>query len=300
MKNLPFDKPGKFWKTNLHSHSTRSDGKLTPGELTSIYRDKGYHAIALTDHFMERYGFPIVDTTEYRSDDFTTLIGAELHGPGLMLGPWHILAVGLPFDFVPAGPEESGVDVARRASEAGAFVAIAHPAWYSLMWEKARELDFADAVEVFNYTCHLDNDRGDSWYLMEHLLMTGYRKFAVATDDTHNDLRPDTFGGWTMVRSESLDPDSLLAALKSGHFYSSTGADLHDITLDGAKLRVACTPASAIHITGPGALHRTAAGNGLTDAEFPIEPFAEHYCRITVVGQDGGRAWSNPIFFDRG
>jgi hypothetical protein len=61
---------------------------------------------------------------------------------------------------------------------------------------------------------------------------------------------------------------------------------------------VACSPASAIHVTGPGALHRTAAGSGLIEAEFPIEPFAEHYCRITVVGQDGGRAWSNPIFFD--
>ena len=96
MKNLPFDRPGQFWKTNLHAHTTRSDGKLTPTELTTLYRDQGYHALAITDHFMERFGFPIVDTSAHRTDGFTTLLGAELHGPGLMFGDWHILAVGLP------------------------------------------------------------------------------------------------------------------------------------------------------------------------------------------------------------
>ncbi|MDQ3654049.1 MAG: phosphotransferase [Chloroflexota bacterium] len=252
----------------------------------------------MTDHFMERYGFPIVDTTSHRSENFTTLIGAELHGPGLMRGPWHILAVGLPFDFAPAGGDESGPDVARRASEAGAFVVIAHPAWYTLMYEKAKELDFADAIEVFNFTCLLDNDRGESWYLADQFLMTGRRPFAIATDDTHNSARPDTFGGWTMVRSESLDPDSLLAALRAGHFYASTGPELHDITVDSDKVRVSCSEASAVFITGPGSLHRTAVGDRLTGAEFPLEPFATSYCRVTIQGADGGRAWSNPIFFE--
>lgn len=298
MKHLPFDKPGQFWKANLHSHTTRSDGKLTPTELCAIYRDHGYHALAITDHFMEQFGFPIVDTIGQRTDSFTTLLGAELHGPGLMLGAWHILAVGLPPDFAPAEEGESGPEVARRASDAGAFVAIAHPAWYSLFFEKAMEVDFADAVEVFNTTCLYDNDRGESWYLADQFLMTGRRPFAIATDDAHCSIRPDTFGGWTMIKSESLDPDTLLAALKAGSFYSSTGPDIHNISLEGEKLIVECSPASTVFATGAGALHRDVGGQRITRAEFDVEPFTKSYARITVLGADGGKAWSNPIFFD--
>ena len=48
---------------------------------------------------------------------------------------WHILAVGLPLDFAPTHTpqftpipdQETGPEVARRAHDAGAFVAVAHP-----------------------------------------------------------------------------------------------------------------------------------------------------------------------------
>lgn len=294
----PFDKSGRFYKTNLHSHTTRSDGKLTPAELTTIYREQRYHALAVTDHFLERYGFPIVDTEQYRTPEFTTILGAELHGPGLMLGDWHILAVGLPKDFAPTSSGEPGVDVARRASEAGAFVAIAHPAWYSLMFEKAKELDFADAIEIFNTTCHYDNDRAESWYLADQFLMTGRKTFAIATDDAHCSVRPDTFGGWTMIKSESLEPESLLAALKAGQFYASTGPDLHNVAIEGDKIVVESSPVSVIFATGAGALHRDQTGNGITRAEFELEPFLKSYARITVIDANGKKAWSNPIFFN--
>ena len=47
---------------------------------------------------------------------------------------------------------------------------------------------------------------------------------AVAGDDAHfhnGDL--DAFGGYVMVKSETLEPESLLGALKAGEFYSSSG-----------------------------------------------------------------------------
>jgi len=298
VKNLPFDKPGQFWKANRHTHTTRSDGKLTPTELATAYREAGYHVLAITDHFMERFGFPIVDSVPFRTEGFTTLLGAELHGPGLMLGPWHILAVGLPADFAHAPAEETGPEIARRAMDAGAFVAIAHPAWYSLFYEKAKEIDFADAIEVWNTTCHYDNDRGESWYLADQFLMTGRRPFAIATDDAHCAARPDTFGGWTMIRSESLDPESILAALKSGTFYASTGPNIHDIRLDGDQIVVECDPVDVVFATGAGALHRDITAPGTTTAAFEIAPFRESYMRITIIDANGGKAWSNPIFFD--
>ena len=35
----------------------------------------------------------------------------------------------------------------------------------------------------------------------------------------------DAFGGYVLVKSESLEPESLLGALKAGEFYSTQGPD---------------------------------------------------------------------------
>jgi hypothetical protein len=140
VRNLPFDKPGRFYRGNLHAHSSDSDGTRLPEELARLYREAGYDFLAITDHFRERYGFPVTDTRPYRREGFTTLLGAELHAPETGLSvDWHILAVGLPPDFPPRGPSEGGPDLARRAVEAGAFVGIAHPAWYGLTPPRRRE-----------------------------------------------------------------------------------------------------------------------------------------------------------------
>lgn len=42
-------------KGALHTHTTKSDGKLTPPELLRVYRDLGFDFVALTDHdFLKR------------------------------------------------------------------------------------------------------------------------------------------------------------------------------------------------------------------------------------------------------
>ncbi len=121
MSIAPFSLPGRFHRGNLHTHSTLSDGVFTPDRVCSIYRDAGYDFLALTDHFMEEYRFRIADTREYRTDAFTTIIGAELHTGHTELGHlWHILAVGLPLDFAPYHSDETGSQIAARALQAGA------------------------------------------------------------------------------------------------------------------------------------------------------------------------------------
>src|SRR5580658_9209288 len=98
----PFSTPGRFWRGNLHTHSTLSDGGLAPEAVIAAYRRVGYDFLQLSEHFVENFGWPIADTRALRANDFTTLIGAELHAMGTSVGElWHILAVGLPFDFTP-------------------------------------------------------------------------------------------------------------------------------------------------------------------------------------------------------
>jgi len=299
VQTLPFDKPGRFWKGNLHTHSTKSDGKLTPSEVIAAYRGHGYDFLALTDHFMERFGFPIVDTTAFRDETFTTIIGAEIHGPVLQNGErWHLLAVGLPLDFSQPSDEETGPEIARRAAAAGAYVAIAHPAWYMLTLEDALTIDAAHAVEIYNHTSTHHNDRGESAYLSDQLSQLGKRLHNLAVDDAHFNTRPDAFGGWVHVKSESLDPDSLLESLKAGHFYSSQGPELLDVSVEGEEIRVRCSPVNAIFASGRGPLGRHQRGPGITEATFPLEPFANSFVRITVVDSAGKKAWSNPIWHE--
>lgn len=296
---MPFDQPGQFYKGNLHTHSTESDGILSPETVCSRYKEAGYDFIALTDHFLKQYKYPMTDTTFYRDSDFTTLIGAELHAGRTELDQmWHILAVGLPLDFAPPSDDETGPQIAARAMDAGAYVAAAHPAWYSLTENDIRSLGDIHAIEVFNGTSVNHNDRAESWHITDTLLGQGHRYTACATDDAH--FMPDRLDfmlGWVWVKSQSLDPDALLNALKQGHYYSSTGPMLHHIERVGDGLYVRCSPADRIFVTGKASTAISEPGGGLlTEAEFSLKKFRSPYCRVTVRDGYGRRAWSNPIW----
>jgi hypothetical protein len=269
--------------------------------VVEAYQQQGYDFLALTDHFLDSFGFPITDTRALRSPDFTTLLGAELHAPRTELGmPWHIIAVGLPLDFAPPAADETGPALASRAAASGAFVGLAHPAWYTLTPNDARSVAAADAIEIYNAGTAQWNDRGDAWYLCDLLLASGRRLNAYAADDAHFlSTRPTAFVAWVQVRAASLTPEALLAALKVGEYYSSQGPELHDVAIVGGEITIACSPAQAIILAGPRAHARSQRGDGVTSATFSLDGFTDSYCRITVIDQHGRRAWSNPIWLDR-
>lgn len=299
VKSLPFGRPGRFYRGNLHTHSTRSDGKREVADVVGLYKTQGYDFLALTDHFLERYSFPITDTRAFQSSTFTTLIGAEIHAPRTEVGEiWHMVAVGLPLDFAPTTPDETGPTLAARAVAAGAFVGIAHPAWYNLSLADAQSIEVAHAVEVYNETCAQENDRGDSWHLTDQLLVGGRRLLAYAADDAHFNTRPDYCAAWVQVKAETLTPSALLAALKAGHFYSSQGPSIHHLAIDDDRLQIACSPARAVIVSGPRAASRSIRDLAIVEAELPIDRFAGGYCRVTVIDTAGRRAWTNPIWLD--
>jgi hypothetical protein len=299
MNDLPFSRPGRFWRGNLHTHTTLSDGSLTPEQACDLYEAAGYDFLAITDHFLERYGYPITDTRPFRTDGFTTLLGAELHTGKTELGHlWHILAVGLPLDFGANLPAETGPQIAARALQAGAYVAVAHPAWYGLTEGDVTSLGPVHAIEVYNATSADHNDKPDSLYMLDLMLMRGRRYTALATDDLHfKPDRHDALRGWVQVKSETLEPDALLAALKSGYYYSSTGPQIYDISLGAEMITVRCSPAERILVTGYAYTSERAYGNGITSAELSLSVFRDSpFIRVTVRDANGGRAWSNPIW----
>src|SRR5262245_26641781 len=259
--DTPFSKPGRFWRGNLHTHSTRSDGHRSPEEVCRFYEAAGYDFLALTDHFLEGYDWPLTDTVSFRTPTFTTLLGAELHCPKdtMELGVgWHLVGVGLPLDFAPPHPDETGPELARRALDTGAFVIAAHPNWFGMTEGDMLALGDIHALEIYNASATDDNDAAESVYMLDLMLVRGRRIFGCATDDAHFVLDTrDRLGGWVMVRAPELTPAAILAALKAGDFYSSTGPVIHDLVVEpGKRLWVSCSPANRIFVIGGPAQYR--------------------------------------------
>ncbi len=299
-----FTAPGRFFRGNLHTHSDRSDGVLSPEEVCRRYRAEGYDFLCLSDHFIGKYGYPITDTRPFNAPGFVTLPGAELHSGAMANGElWHILAVGLPADFAPGNApgfrpvegQETGPEIAARARAAGAFVAIAHPEWSGLTLEDARGIEAAHAVEVYNHGCAVGADRAHGFHVLDLLLSEGRDLTLCATDDAHF-TEPDHFGGWVMVKAEENDPVALLEALKAGRYYSSQAPELRAVAREGNRIEVECSPVATVIVQGHGSAAVAVHGSSMTRASVPLDRFAASpWVRVTVIDRAGRRAWANAM-----
>jgi predicted metal-dependent phosphoesterase TrpH len=67
--------------------------------------------------------------------------------------------------------------------------------------------------------------------------------YGLAVDDSHHYHshgvgKSNNGRGWVMVRSERLDPPSVIAAMEAGEFYSSSGVSLRQIQRAGNTMRI--------------------------------------------------------------
>jgi len=299
MSLAAFDRPGRLWKGNLHTHTDRSDGKFSPEAVCRAYAGRGYDFLCLSDHFLGVYGFPL--TTSADPAGLVLIRGAELHAPAIGSGePWHILAVGLPPDFAPTAAAETGPDLAARALAAGAFVALPHPDWYGLTAADAATIPGAHAVEIYNHSNERHVGKGSGLTLIDALLTQGRRIAILACDDAHFGLPHlpdnDAFGGWVMVRAPECTPGALVAALKDGAFYATQGPMIEGLSLADGVLRVTCSPAVRVVALGTGSRSKIARGDGLTGADLPVERFRGGWLRVVVTDAQGRHAWTNPIW----
>jgi hypothetical protein len=79
--------------------------------------------------------------------------------------------------------------------------------------------------------------------------------FGIAVDDSHHYHatgrgQSNPGRGWVMVRARHLTPESIVAALEAGDFYSTTGVLLQSVSRTGSRLAVTIQ-------TVPGVTYRT-------------------------------------------
>ncbi len=291
MPGNPFEHPGEWLRGSLHTHTTQSDGAVSPEENLAWHAGHGYDFVGITDH--DRV------TMAEAPEGLVLLPGAELSlRSDADCGSFHLVSVGLPPDFDPPMPgstgHQEGIDLVRSV---GALCFVAHPHWSEMSTRALEGLSGFLGVEVFNHGCDRENRSGLAETYWDRLLLEGKRVYGFATDDSHWRI-PDHGGGWIVARSEERTPEGVLSAIHDGRFYASSGPSIEDIRLDGNRLYVRCSPVRSIYwMEGArGWSAHADEGQFLTEAEFEINP--RRYFRVTVADVHGRCAWSNPFFVE--
>lgn len=292
----PFELPGRWYKANLHTHSSVSDGILPPAVRVAQYRKAGYSVLALTDHRKTQ------DITGLGDRKILVLSGMEVHpvchSPK---GWWHIAAVGVPRELAFPDPPADCNDTIAKIHASGGVAILAHPAWCGQTFNDFRHLKGVDAIEVWNSTCDTAG-RPTSETEWAEALDAGWRLPAVASDDCHHAYTDDVCEAWTWLKMTSLTVANVLKAIRTGAGYASCGPVIHDFGVSGGRLHVRCSPAAQIHFKAvPGLGRRRRAEDGKTLTSFSIElasikDWPWPYVRAVVTDARGRKAWTNPLF----
>ena len=289
-----FSAAGNWYRGNVHTHSTASDGKRTPAEAAQFYRQNGYDFVALTDHLI------YADVSGLNRDGFLVIPGIEIHGDDPASHTYHI--VGLGGDMEPAQQLDElnsfAGDLSRLRSH-GALAILAHPYWSGQLSRDLMANDGAIGVEVYNGVADVGYMKGFSNTHWDDLLAAGRRIWGLAVDDAHwLPWRNDSALGWLVAKASELTVPAVLEALRLGRFYASTGPSIHDFRVEGDDVIIASSPAMTIAAMGDRWLNnaaRSATGMGITQARFKLWE-GQTYVRAEIVDRDGKRAWSQPIF----
>ena len=277
----------KYYKLGLHLHTTLSDGRKTPEEVAREYKDGGYDAIALTDHWVygeggNIEGLHIIPGCEY-----------NLGGNDTIEGVMHVVSL-----FTRSNPnvekDAAPQEVVDAINREGGIAVLAHPAWSLNPPSDLLELEGVVATEIYNAVSDAGQSlRPYSDYYVDICANAGVYPKILATDDAHAYDGNDNRLGWVMVKADELTNEALAQSIRNGDFYATEGPDLH-VTLDGRKLIVDTSPCSVIGTLSNASWTwgRTVRGEGLTHFEY--EPRDnEKWIRVEVRDANGKRAWSN-------
>lgn len=318
---------GGWFKGNLHSHTTISDGMLTPTESVELYKKNGYHFLCLSEHDIftdhrEQFNtesFIILPAIEYSAILYRAVGTNErfkvhhLHG---ILGTTEMQnaapdGVFRHLQYVPPlkfFTEWTGAAAAQEMADMlarhGCLTTYNHP-----IWSRVTEAEFIDVegpcmLEIFNYNTVQESNTGYDVTYWDQMLRRGRRMNCFASDDNHNEgLFEDSCGGWVCVQAPTLTHDNVVGALMSGNYYSSAGPEIYDWGVRKGKVYVDCSAVNHVNFVSGNMINDgttvlgTRFADDLTHAENQLKGH-ETYVRVECVDKYGRAAWTNPIYFD--
>lgn len=320
------DENKKYYKANLHSHSTFCDGQSTPEEMKRAYKDNGYSVMAFTSHEM------MFDFTYLSDDDFIALKGFEQatnndqsNDPILKHQSAHfnfiakdpsidtIATYNYDYDFCHTKEQGDKVKsfysgfnrlhntedfnkVIAKSNELGFLCFYNHPVWSLHSYPDYIGLKGLCGMEIFN---------GDlAEYVYDDFLRQGIKLHCICSDDAHNVIdtgaaKSPAFTGFTMLQPDEFTYAGIIDALENGKFYSSQGPEIKGITLEGNVLKIKTSPVEKISVHGtilPMDAWGDRKGDLIEEAEFVLGDSFSKFFRVSITDRYGKKAFSNAYY----
>ena len=333
MKKYLLPEAGKFYKANLHTHTTVSDGKLTPEEAKERFMSLGYSVVAFTDHEV------MVPHPELCDDNFIALTGIEIsineavkkpfnktyhlnvYSPELersVTGTfcagsvWGNAKLSVTDEMVAAGTatreysREFVQKMIDTATEEGCLVSYNHPVWSLQSKDDYSGIKGFFGIEWSNTSaCGLGDV--DTYKPIRDLLAEGERMcYPLATDDCHQAF--EYGGGWVDIKAPAFTYGDIFEALRRGDFYSSTGPAIRELYVEDGEVVVKTSDAVSIAFVSNHRLTHVKRGENVNEARFSLEWFLENskrpesegitWFRIDVIDKHGKIARTKAYFAD--
>lgn len=315
------------FKANLHSHTTLSDGNLTPEQCVEAYKSHGYQVLALTDHeapyahhrftteeflmitgyeayirpssecILDRFGPEIHMNLFAKDPDNQTFIGYD---PNYCKYLSDVQAAALPKSR-DLGPRQYSPAYIQSfidcAVENGYLVTYNHPCWSMESQEDILNLNNIFSLEVFNTCSVTESASEENLALYDALLRRGKFWHLHGADDNHNnapldDYLSDSFGSWTMILAPELSYSAIIEALEQGRFYASTGPTIHALEIKDGKANLEFSNAVRVIMHSSPKYGKNVwmpDGSEFNCADFDIPDFVP-YVYFTVLDKHGKKA----------
>ena len=319
MKRYLLSETGIFYKADLHSHTTISDGKQTPEEMKRSYMELGYSVIAYTDH--EK----LADHSELCDENFVALNAVEVgvFQPKETLPcakHCHLCFIALKQDkyerfWCDADKKEEGMiprvydaetvnALIEKGKSLGYFVTYNHPGWSMENYNDYMNYHGMHSMEIINWTGARQGYLDHAPHVYDDMLRGGKRIFCIATDDNHKVPDTSSFknacGAFTMIKAERLEYNAITDALLAGNFYASQAPEIYELWYEDGRVHIKTSAAHRIFLsTGRRRCGYHGANDDGTVEEATFEVFPEDiYFRITVTDKRGRFAHTNAYFLD--
>jgi hypothetical protein len=280
---------GRWLKGNLHAHTSPASGcgRISVEECVERYVECGYDFLAVSDHCVH---------TRHADKRITLIDGVEWHSDS----GCHTGVYSLDVSDIEAAIAVTDHDILlNNLADTGALVVLNHPNWQLTPHYRREELEAKqhyDGIEIYNAV--IERLPGyaiatDKW---DYLLARGRKVLGFATDDSHCDT--DIGFAAIYVRSKSRTPKAIMAAMKAGNFYASSGALIDDIRCEDGIIDIETPDAQQIEARSDGGM-RIACVND-RGMRFDMREVKRRYVRFTVYGTGSAMAWTQPFFLDAG
>lgn len=269
---------GIFYKANLHSHSTFSDGKFSPERIKEEYIKNGYSIVAFTDHdilinrnyltddsFLALNGFEIeinensnkcFDNTKTchlcvisksKNNDVMPIYHRNNYLFANAVNYRHLIKYDKSKpDYIRRYSIEGINEIISICKDNGFYVFYNHPNWSMEDMNLFTKLNELDAIEIYNSSCIVNghNDINEKEY--DQMIRSNKYISCLGNDDNHNfhplsSPKSDSFKSFTYIKSKSLDYENVIDALINKHLYASMGPEIYELYVIDNEVYIKCS-----------------------------------------------------------